>query len=108
MGEGKRNRSRPKARWMDELMKVTGLSLYDLKEAETGPNVGRVMAVARCPEQGGDASVISLKPKIKPRPLQDSAVNKLFRPMPSTDGSAVPSLLFVLGLTCFSQLAVYC
>jgi len=37
--------------------------------------------------QGGDASVIWLKPKIKPRPLQASVVNKLFRPMPSTNGS---------------------
>jgi len=37
--------------------------------------------------QGGDASVILLKPKIKPRPLQAFAVSKLSRPMPSTNGS---------------------
>jgi len=37
--------------------------------------------------QGGDANVILLNPNIKPRPLQVSAVNKLFRPMSSTDSS---------------------
>ena len=33
MGEGKRMRGRPKQRWMDEIVDVTGLTLQELKEA---------------------------------------------------------------------------
>jgi hypothetical protein len=33
MGEGKRSRGRPKMRWMDEILEVTGLSLPKLLEA---------------------------------------------------------------------------
>ena len=33
MGEGKRNRGRPRRRWLDEVVQTTGMSLQQLKEA---------------------------------------------------------------------------